>query len=204
MITGRSLHDDERSGFLQRLAAASPLYETALQDTDQVVEVPVPTALRGVRAFHVVAGMLHRPVELRVAEVGPQVILLGSPESLDELARAAALHLGEPAEAAEYLRFWCRMALRRQEQLVESAADFQWVPGAATDPELRARGDRAAHLARHVAVGHGAGGAFPGEATVLDQRTLALRQYRLREDGHVEEVSRVTLEAHVPVPYTMP
>jgi hypothetical protein len=148
-----------------------------------------------------------RPVELTVADLrdgSGDVIVLGDSERVDALARRAGVQLEGQAEVADYVRFWCRAALRRTEQLVETSADFQWIPGVTTDSELRAHADRAARLARRVVVGHPAAGAFPVEVTVLDQRTLHLRRLRVTSIGHVDEVDRVELTGDVPVPYTMP
>jgi hypothetical protein len=139
-----------------------------------------------------------------VADVGDELIVLGDPTRVDRLARHVRLHLDTRDEVVDYVRFWCRAATRHTETLVESAAAFQWIPGVTTDPDLRAHADRAAHLARRIAVGHPAAGAFPAEVTMLDQRTLHLRQLHVGFDGHVEEISRQVLTDDVPVPYVVP
>lgn len=199
-LTGEALAD-----FVERLSAASPLHAPLLAEYAFTVDpIEVPAVLGDVTAQQVTIELRHRPVELRVVDVDGELVLVGSPDAANTLSRRLELHLAEPDDAADYLRFWCRVALRRAEHLVESRGDFRWIPGVTSDPDLRARADRAAHLARRVAVGHPAGGAFPAEITALDDRTLELRRLRVGGDGHVDEIDRLVLMTDVPVPYTVP
>ena len=163
-----------------------------------------PTSLGDVTLYEVVIHARQRPIEMLVADVDDELIVLGDPTRVDHLAHRVELRLDTREEVVDYLRFWCRAACRHTETLVESAADFQWIPGVTTDPDLRAHADRAAHLARHIAVGHPAAGAFPAEVTMLDQRTLHLRQLRVGLDGHVDEIGRHVLTDEVPVQYVIP
>jgi hypothetical protein len=204
MRLGRDLHGEELRSLVERARVAVPLHADALDEMTTADEVAVPECLGSVRAFRVLAQTRQRPVELRLAEVGDEIVALGSPERLDDLAERLGLHLAEPAEVADYLRFWCATALHLVDQLVESRADFDWVPGATSDPETHARCDRAAHLARPIVAGHPAQGVFLAEGTVLEQRTLHLRRWRVTKAGRVTEVERVLLMEHVPVPYLLP
>lgn len=202
------LTDDELRALTDRVARASELHADLLASERVTADpMPVPDVLGSVAVFRVTVHSRRRPIELVVADLrdgSGDVIVLGDGERVDQLARRVGLRLETQAEVAEYVRFWCRAATRHTEQLVESSADFQWIPGVTTDPDLRAMADRAARLARRVAVGHPAAGAFPVEVTVLEQRTLHLRRLRVGADGHVEEINRVELTRDVPVPYAMP
>ncbi len=139
-----------------------------------------------------------------MADLGDEVLVLGSPDRVDQLASKLGLQLTSTDDVVEYLRFWCRTALRRSEQLVEEPADFHWIRSVETDAEIRSNADRAAQLARWIAVRPASTGGYQAEVTVLDQRTLSLREMLVGTDGHVEELSRVDLSTDVPVPYTMP
>jgi hypothetical protein len=130
--------------------------------------------------------------------------MLGSPERVDELARKIDLRLESPDQVVEYLRFWCRAALRHTEQLVEGAIDFTWIPGVRDNPDLRTQADRAGRLAQWIDVGSGASGVDTAEVTVLSQRMFHLRWLQVRVDGHVDEIDRVELARDVPVVYVMP
>jgi len=202
-LTGEGL-----ASLVARTAQASPLHAQLLAtEPAEAISIEVPAQFGSVQVFDLTVHTRRRPIELRVADLGApsgEVMLLGDGATVDALARRIGLRLETPEQATEYVRFWCRTATRHTEQLVETAADFQWIPGVTTDPDLRGHADRAAHLARKIAVGHPAAGAFPAEVTMLEQRTLHLRQLRVGVDGHVDEVSRVELERDVPVPYTLP
>jgi hypothetical protein len=193
------------AAFSTRLAAASALHADLLADSPlEARTLETPTSLGDVTLYDVAIHARQRPIEMLVADVGDELIVLGDQTRVDHLARRVGLHLDTREEVVDYLRFWCRAARRHTETLVESAADFQWIPGVTTDPDLRAHADRAARLARHIAVGHPAAGAFPAEVTMLDQRTLHLRHLRVGFDGHVDEISRQMLTDEVPVPYVIP
>jgi hypothetical protein len=204
MTAPNNLTGAELERFAERLAGIAQVYTDAQTDGSlQVMELPVPSLFQDVLAYHVRIDARRKPIELTVADVRGQLVLLGSVDGVDELARRAELRLTEPADAAEFLRFWCRVALRHTDQLVESPADFRWIPGVSSDGAKQALADRAAHLARRLVVGHPARGVFAAEGTVLEQRTLQLRRWRVTDSGHVDEVERVELMRQVPVPYTM-
>jgi len=205
MNNSAPLTGDTLDVFSRRLAAASPLHARPI--TEHGVEaspLPTPDFFDRVAVFHVLIPIRRRPIEMSVADVGDEVVVLGSPDRVDELARTIGLHLESTDDVVEYLRFWCRTALGRSEQLVEGPVDFHWISGVETDAGLRANADRAARLARWVAVRGAVADVYPAAVTVLDQRTLQLRELSVRADGHVEELSRVDLATDVPVPYTMP
>jgi len=198
------LTGDELDRFAERVALAEPLLATAIAEGPvDAASVPVPAVLGDLVVYRVTVAARRRPIELLVADVGDELVPLGDVSSVDLLASRLGLRLETQADVTEFLRFWCRATGRPGDHLVESAADFRWIPGVTTDPELRTHADRAAHLARRITVGHAAGGAFPAEITMLHQRTLVLRQLRVAHDGHVDEFSRVVLIDDVPVPYTM-
>jgi hypothetical protein len=190
---------------VDRVAVAAPLFADALRRWPVDAEpIAVPDVMP-VDTYRLVVHAPQRPVELSVAMLpSGDVLVLGNSAAVDELALRVGLRLTSREEVADYIRFWCHVALRRTERLVEGPADFRWIPGVTIDAELRARADRAAHLARRVVVGHPAGNAYPAEVTVLDQRTLELRRLRVEATGHVDIVERVVLEQDVPVPYTIP
>ena len=191
--------------FSTRLASASPLHAGLLADSPtEARTVEAPSAFGSTVVYDVMIHARQRPVEMLVADAGGELIVLGDPTRVDALAHRVGLQLRTRDEVADFLRFWCRAATRHTERLVESAADFQWIPGVTTDPDLRAQADRAAHLARRIAVGHPAAGAFPAEVTMLEQRTLHLRRLRVTTDGHVAEIDRQALTDGVPVPYVIP
>ena len=199
------LSGDALADFSKRLAVAAPMHAGILADSPvDVRPVHSPASLGTIALYEVVVHARQRPIEMLVADVGDDLIVLGDPTRVDQLARRVGLHLETRDEVADYLRFWCRAASRHTEALVESPADFQWIPGVTTDPDLRAHADRAARLARHITVGHPAAGAFPAEVTMLDQRTLHLRQLHVGADGHVEEIGRQVLTDDAPVPYVIP
>jgi hypothetical protein len=205
MSAPHRLSGEDLASFTSRLSGSVPLYAALIAESPvEVVEIAVPSVLAETRAFHVVIGARRRPVELFVAQVGEEQFLLGDSDQLDALCAHIGLQLEAPEQVGDFLRLWSRVAVHHTRRLVETAADFQWIPGVTTDPDLRARADRAAHLARRIAVGHPASGAFPAEVTMLDQRTLELRHLRVTSGGHVDEVGHVVLMHDVPVPYTMP
>lgn len=199
------LTGDTLTAFCKRLATSSPLHAGLLDDTSaEVRTLEAPTSLGAATLYEVILHARQRPIEMIVADVGDELVILGDPARVDHLAQHVGLHLDTRDDVVAYLRFWCRAATRHTDTLVESAADFQWIPGVTTDPDLRAHADRAARLARRVAVGHPAAGAFPAEVTMLEQRTLHLRQLHVGFDGHVDEISRQVLTEDVPVPYVIP
>ncbi|HEY7626504.1 MAG TPA: hypothetical protein VH761_05530 [Ilumatobacteraceae bacterium] len=199
---------DELGDLVERLTRSSPLHADMLvADPVDAEPLPTPDVLGDVAAYRVTVHARRRPVELIVADIGDgsgDVMVLGDGARVDALAQRIGLRLQEQTDVAEFVRFWCRAAVRRMEQLVETPADFQWIPGVTTDPDLRAHAERAARLARRVVVGHPAAGAFPVEVTMLDQRTLHLRHLRVTNAGHVDEIDRVELTRDVPVPYSIP
>lgn len=205
MSAHTKLDGDDLARFSERLAEASKLHAGILAVSSiEARSLESPVSFGDVTMYEVVIHARQRPIEMLVADVGNELIVLGDPTRVDHLARRVGLRLDTREEVADYLRFWCRAACRHTETLVESAADFQWVPGVTTDPDMRDRADRAAHLARHIAIGHPAGGAYPAEVTMLDQRTLHLRQLRVGFEGHVDEIGRHVLTDDVPVQYVIP
>lgn len=205
MSAPMKLDGDDLAAFSERLAEASKLHAGILgASTIEARTLESPTSLGGVTVYEVLIHARQRPIEMLVADVGDELIVLGDPTRVDHLSRRMGLRLDTREEVVDYLRFWCRAACRHTETLVQSAADFQWIPGVTTDRELRARADHATHLARQIAVGHPAAGAFPAEVTMLDQRTLHVRQLRVGVDGHVDETGRQVLTDDVPVQYVIP
>ena len=166
--------------FADRLAAAQPLLASVIAEGSvSAVAVPVPAVLSGAVVYRVMIDTRRRPLELLVAEIGDELLPLGDVASVDAVAGRLGLQLDTQAEVADYLRFWCAATGRSGDRLVESAADFHWTPGVTTDADMRAHADSAVHLARRVAVGHAAAGAFPAEVTMLHQRTLVLHHLRV-------------------------
>ncbi len=186
---------------VKRIAVVAPSHAETMgkrPTTFESVAVPFWSSFKLVRAT---VELPHKPLSLAFADNGDQLLGLAEPGDVYKVNGLEALKLTSNQVPA-YLRFFVTHAEPGSRELVEKAAELEWLHSSETDPEQKQVRTAASSQIHPVKVTQNADG-FTAIAIVLEQKTLLEVTYEVQQKGTVKLRESKELADNLPVPVVL-
>ena len=184
---------------LERVRAADVVHGPSITDAATTSHEDLPW-YRRFRLLEVLLRLPHKPIVIRYADDGQEIVLLGSSYAIYGVNAREGLRLGAE-HVSRYLRFFFANSEMARTQIVESPDEPMWLRHASEEPEMAQLKQVAQSLIRPMHVVPAGEGGYRVIITAIQDRRLLNMVLDVQADGRVSELSRSVLLENIPVPY---